>query len=321
MSRFTRNTVMLSKAEGVYGTDSVPTGAEAVLMSNPSFKLVTQNVDRNLVRPYFGNSEQLAGTKWLEHGGDVELVGSGTAGDPPAWKDLILACAMDTVEEAGVRVDYTPITDNQASVSNYVYKSGVLHKALGSRGKLSINMRQGEIPKLVFQFLGLYGGVSAAVPAGIDFGAYLVPQVVNNTNSTQLKLGATVNDTGAPVVTGGTPYPSLGLELDLGHEVPLTALVGGETIDVTDRKLTGKVTLDLTAAQEVTQEAAVLANTLQAVTFVHGTAAGKKVLVHCPKMQFTNPQYDDLNGRQLLTYDLVGVPDGDGNNELRIVLF
>jgi tail tube protein len=321
MSRFTRNTVMLSKAETTYGTDPVPTGAEAILMSNPAFKLVTQNVDRNLVRPYFGNSEQLAGTKWLEHGGDVELVGSGTVATAPAWDALILACAMAKSVEVATRVDYLPVTDGQASVTNYVYKSGVLHKALGARGKLTINMKQGEIPKLGFAFLGLYGGVSAASPSGIDFSAFQVPTVVNNTNSAKLWIGGAVADTGAPAVTGGIQYPSLGLELDLGLEVPLTALVGGETIDVTDRKLSGKVTLDLTAAQEVTQEASVLANTLQAVSFLHGTVAGKKVLVHAPLMQFTNPQYDDLNGRQLLTYDLIGVPDGDGNNELRIVLF
>jgi hypothetical protein len=144
------------------------------------------------VRPYFGNSEQLAGTKWLEHGGDVELVGSGTVATPPAWAALLQACAMDETVEVATRVDYTPVTDLQASVTNYVYKSGVLHKALGARGKLTIGMKQGEIPKLAFAFLGLYGGVSAAVPSGIDFSAFEVPQVVNNTNSTKLYIGGTV---------------------------------------------------------------------------------------------------------------------------------
>ena len=77
---------------------------------------------------------------------------------------------------------------------------------------------------------------------------------------------------------------------------------------------------DLTAAQEVGLEADVLANTLHAVTFLHGTVAGKKVIAHAPFMQFTNPTYDDLNGRQLVSYDLIGVPSV-GNDELRLIVF
>jgi len=321
MSRFTRNTVVIAEIEAVYGTDIVPTGADAILLSNPTFKLSTNNVKRDLVRPYFGNSEELVGTKWLETGFDVELVGSGTAGDAPAWGKLIRACAFAETLEAGVRADYLPVTDLQESLSAYIYKSGVLHKSLGTRGKVSIGMKQGEIPKLKFQMMGLYGDVSAAAPSGVDFSAFITPTVVTNANSTKLKLGATLNDTGAPVLTGGTPYSSLGLELDLGLEVPMTALVGGETIDVTNRALTGKITLDLAAADEVTYEASVLANTVQSVAFLHGTVAGKKVLMFAPSMQFTNPTYDDLNGRLLVTYDLIGVPSTDGNDELRIVTY
>jgi hypothetical protein len=321
MSRFTRNTVVLAEIETVYGTDIVPTGADAILLSNPTFKLGTNNVKRDIVRPYFGNSEELVGTKWLETGYDVELVGGGTAGTAPAWGKLIRGCAFAETIEAATRVDYLPVTDVQESLSIYTYKSGVLHTSVGARGKLSIGMKQGEIPKLKCQMMGLYGGVRAATPSGVDFSAFKTPTVVTNANSTKLTIGATLNPTGAPVITAGTQYSSLGIELDLGLDVPLTALVGGETIDVTNRALTGKVTLDLAAAAEVTYEGSVLANTVQSVAFLHGTAAGKKVLVFAPSMQFTNPVYDDLNGRLLVTYDLIGVPSTTGNDELRIVTF
>lgn len=323
MSRYTRQAAWLAKPEVTYGTDSVPTGAaNAILMSNPSFKLNNLTVDRDLIRPYFGASEQLSSTKTLEHGGDVELVGPGVAGDAPAWAPLLLACAFAETLTATIRADYVPVTDGQASVSDYCFNSGALHKALGTRGKVSIGMKVGEIPKLKFQMIGLYGGISAAVPSGVDFTGFQTPQVVTNTNTTKLYLGASLNlDALAPELTGGTQYPSMGIELDLGLEVPMTALVGGETVDVTGRKLTGKVTLDLTAAQEVTKEGEVLSNTLQSLAFLHGTVAGKKVLVYAPTMQLSNPTYTDLNGRQLVSYDLTGVPTTDGNDELRIVLF
>lgn len=321
MSRFTRNTVVLAEIESVYGTDVVPTGADAVLMSNPSHKLTTNNVKRDIIRPYFGNSEELVGTKYLETSLEAEFVGGGTAGTAPAWGKLLRGCAFAETVEAATRVDYLPVTDVQESLSMYIYRSGALRKSLGSRGKLSIAMKVGEIPKLKFAMMGLYGGLTAADPSGVDFTAWTVPTVVTHANSVKLYIGSTLNATGAPVVTGGTQFPSLGIELDLGLDVPLTALVGGETIDVTNRALAGKVTLDLTAAQEVTNEAIVLANTLQSICFIHGTAAGKKVGVFAPSMQFTNPADQELNGRRLITYDLIGVPSAAGNDELRIFTF
>lgn len=322
MSRFTRNTAWLAKTETTYGTDAVPTGAaNAILMSNPTFKLTNNTVDRALIRPYFGASEKLSGTKMLEHGGDVEFVGSGAAGTAPAWGPLLTACAFEQIIEATTRVDYLPVTDLQKSISAYIYKSGVVHRALGARGKVSLGMKVGEIPKLKFSMMGLYGEVAAEVPSGVDFSDFMTPQVVTNDNSTKLWIGGTLNDTGAPVITGGTQYASLGIELDLGLDVPMTALVGGETIDVTGRNLTGKITLDLGPSDEVDFEADVLANVVQSVAFLHGTVAGKKVMVFAPTMQLTNPQYDDLNGRQLVTYDLIGIPTSAGNDELRIVCF
>lgn len=322
MPRYTRDNVMYAKAETTYGTDAVPTGAaNAILLRAMNYKLSANNVSRDLIRNFFGASEQLVGTKYCELDYEVELVGGGAAGSAPAWDALILSAGMAKTIEATIRVNYLPLTNSQGSVSAYAYRSGVLNKVLGARSKLSLSMKQGEIPVMKYQTMGLYGGVSAASPSGVSFTGFQAPQVVTNTNSTQLVIGGTVNATGAPVITGGTPYPSLGLEIDLGMDVPFTPLVGGESIDVTNRQVSGKLTLDVTAAQEVSLEASVLANTLQSIAFLHGTTAGKKVLVYLPTVQFINPTDTDLNGRLLKTYDLVGVPTTAGNDELQIILF
>jgi hypothetical protein len=47
----------------------------AILSINP---LNAQNVERGNIRPYLGGDEQLVGTRYVEMGFDVELVGSGT---------------------------------------------------------------------------------------------------------------------------------------------------------------------------------------------------------------------------------------------------
>jgi hypothetical protein len=323
MPRFARNMTILAKAEGTYATDPTPTAAaNAILISNPDVKAIKpKNVDRDLVRQYFGASEQLVGTKTVEMSFDVELVGSGSAGDPPAWDPLIEACAMVGEADTGVRYDYLPVTDNQASVTIWIYDSGVLHKLVGGRGNAKIKLKEGEKPIISFTFEGLYGAISAATPDAADYSMWMVPQVPTNANTASIKLGSTFAATGAPALTGGTAIPSLGIEVDLGNTVAHTPLIGGETVDVTDREVLGKLMLDLTAAQEVTRMGDVLLATLSSVGILHGTVVGNKVGLFLPSVQFINPTKGELNGRRLIEYDIVGVPDpaGEGNDEIRLV--
>ena len=93
-NRLIRNTVILLKLEGpgLYGTDPVPTGAaNAMLVSNLSVTpMNSQNVDRDLIRPYLGGSEQLMGTRYVEMGFDIELVGSGAVATAPAWGPALM---------------------------------------------------------------------------------------------------------------------------------------------------------------------------------------------------------------------------------------
>jgi len=325
MARNVRDTLLLAKLETTYATDPTPVvGSNAMLISKPSITpLVTNNIDRELIRGYFGNSEQLVGTRSVECSFTVELAGSGDAEDPPAFGPLLRACAMAETIIAATRVDYTPITNAQESVTLYWYDSGVLHKMLGARGTVQIMLKSGERPELAFSFRGLYSAISTATPGAGDFSLFLTPLAVIDANTGDVTLGGTVAATGAPAIADGTAYPSLGLELDLANEYPFTPLLGGETVDVTDRKLKGTIQIDMTAAQEVSQQAIVLAATLTSVSLLHGTAAGNRVIVHMPSVQFTNPTKEEINGKRLIGYDLNGVPTpgGDGNDELRLVFF
>jgi len=139
--------------------------------------------------------------------------------------------------------------------------------------------------------------------------------VVNDANTGDLTFGGTYA-TGA--ITGGTAWPSRGLNLNVANSVNFTPLLGGETIDLTQREITGSMQLDLTAAQEVTFMAAVKANTLDTLSLLHGTTAGYKVLIHAPSFQMMNPSKQEVNGKRLIGYDIRCVPVS-GNDELRIV--
>lgn len=324
MPRLVRQLLALVEKEVTYNVDPTPLpAANAILLLNPNITPIqANNVDRALVRPYLGGSEQLVGTRTVRFSFDVEFVGSGTLGTAPAWAPLLDACAMQGVSEATFRYDHLPVTDPQDSVQIYLYDSGVLHRFGGARANAALKVVAGELPVISFSFEGLYGAVTAAaLPAGASFAAFKTPSIPTDANTVDLTLGATLNAAGAPVLTGGTTVPSLGLEIDLGNAVNFTPLIGGETVDITDRQVTGKVRMDLTAAQEVSRMADVLAATLSSVGIFHGTVNGFRVGLFLPTVQFINPTKEELNGRRLLGYDLRGVPDpaGTGNNEVRVL--
>jgi hypothetical protein len=316
MPRYIRNTALLAKIETTEGVDSVPTGAaNAMLISDVTVNpLNAQNVSRDLIRPYFGGSEQLVGTAYVELSFTVELAGSGTAATPAAWGALVRACGF--VETATTFVAYTPATPAaQASCTIHYHDDGLRHVLLGAKGSFRVGLGVGERPTLQFTFLGRDGGVSAIANPTTTLTAWRQPAVVTDTNSGDVTLGGAY---AAGAVTGGTAYTSRGLALDLGNDVQFTPLLGGEYIDVTAREVTGQVQFDLTPAQEVTFMGSVKANTLQTMSLQHGSAAGSTVLVHMAAAQLINPSKQDINGRRLIGFDVRGVPVA-GNDDLIIV--
>lgn len=320
-TRRLKNTTILAKIGTVYGTDAIPTGAaNSLLVSDVSFTpLEATNVDRNFIRAYMGASESLVGTAFKSLSYSVELVGSGTAGIAPAWGPLLRACGFSETLVALTRVDYLPISTAFEWVDQYYYADGVLHKLLGCRGTASLDLSAGAIPKIKFQFKGIDGGVAAGAPAGVDYTSWKTPQVITDVNTLDLLRGCTHAAVVAPALAAGTVTPYSKLSIDFGVDAPFIPLIGGESVEIMDRKITGELELDLSAAQDVSFMADVKANTLQSLGLVHGTVVGNKSLIFAPGVQLINPNYGDLSGKLMNTYKLVLPPTGTGNNELRIV--
>lgn len=317
MARYIRNTVILAKVETTAGTDAVPTGgADAVLVSDVSITpLEATNIDRALIRAYFGASEQLVGTAFVRCSFTVELAGSGTAGTAPQWGDLLLGCAFaEAVLATPNRVEYTPVSTSLKTLSIYYYDDGVLHKLLGCMGNVKLSAKVGDRPKLTFDFMGVDGGITAVALPSTTLTAWKTPVAMTKANVVDVTLGASYA-TGA--LTGGTAYPSTGIEVDLGNSVQFNANLTAERIDVTDRSATGTLQLDLTAANEVTFMGTVKANTTQSLGFTIGTATGYKIIVHAPAVQLINPRKEELNGLRLIGYDVRLVPSA-GNDEIRL---
>lgn len=316
-----KNTTILAKIGTTYGTDAVPTGAaNAILVSDVSFTpLEASNVDRNFIRAYMGASENLVGTAFKSLSYSVELVGSGSAGIAPAWGPLLRACGFSETLTATTRVDYLPISTAFEWVDQYYFADGVLHKLLGCRGTASLDLSSGVIPKIKFQFKGVDGGLATGTPTGVDYTTWKTPQVVTDANTIDLLMGCTHAAVVAPALVGGTATPYSKLMFDFGIDAPHIPLIGGESVEIMDRKITGDLEVDLTAAQDVTFMNNVKANTMGSMGLVHGTVVGNKTLIFAPNVQLTTPSYADMSGKLMNSYKLVLPPTGTGNNELRIV--
>lgn len=319
MPRLIKKTVILVKVETTSGTDAVPTGVANAIqaMDMQITPLDAKNVDTNIINPWFGNSPSLVGTASVKCSFSVLLAGSGTAATAPAWGALMLGCA--NAETTGLltpnRVEYLPATDTLKTVTIYWYDDGLLHKLLGCFGNVKLSAKSGEAPKLTFDFVGIDAGVSATANATATLTGWKVPLAVTKANVTDILLGCTYA-TGA--LTGGTSYNSTGLSLDWGNQVDFVPMLTTEQVVLSDRKVSGQMSIELSAAQEVTQMAAVKANTLSSIGFVIGTATGNKIMLHLPSVQLINPKKEELNGMRLIGFDLRALPVA-GNDEVRII--
>lgn len=320
MGRSTRQQVILAKVETTIGTDAVPTGAaNAVLVSDVEITPVeSNNVDRNIIWPWFGASEQLQGSVMKKISFTVELQNGGTAGTAPAYDALLQGCAFAGVTATTPsRFTYSPISASLKTLTIYAHDSGVLHKYLSAMGDVEFSIPIGGKPTMKFSFTALDGGETAVSNPAATLTAYKTPLASTSVNTASPVFGGTLS---AGAVSGGTTYASTGLQsLKMGNSVQFTELTGANSVDITDRKVTGSIELELTAAQEVAMLADVKANTLRSFSILHGVGAGYQARIWCPGVQLSNPKKVDRNGTRLIGFDFTAVPVS-GNDEVQLIL-
>lgn len=309
MPLLSRKRVITAKIETTYGTNSAPTGTNAILARN--INLTPQDadlVDRDLVRPYLGRSEQLPAAIRQQLEFEVEMQGSGAAGTVPGYGVLLRACGMSETIVASTSVTYAPISQNFESVTIVVNVDGVNHVLTGARGTVSVDLTTKQIPVYKFKFTGLYNTVA-------DLGA-VVPTF------TSFQTPATVSAINTPTFALHGVSPALSsLSVDLGNSLVHRTLVGqNENVLLTNRQVQGNITVE--AASIAFKDWFTLARdaTLGALNIVHGTTAGYRVQIQSSRVQLTTPNYSDMDGVHMLQMGLNFVPSSVGNDEISIIL-
>jgi hypothetical protein len=170
-------------------------------------------------------------------------------------------------------------------------------------------------PYIDWEIWGFDTSVTEVALTSPSLAAWQRPLVITDANSGNIRLGASYS---AGNVTGGTAYNSRGMTLSLGNKVEHMKLIGGESIDITERNVTGNATFELTTADEVAWWTDIRANALTGMSFNIGGAA-TNVIVHGPSVQRTNPNGVNYQGKQLMGVDTRYLPVS-GNDELRIIV-
>jgi hypothetical protein len=308
MALLLRKRLILIETESSYGTDPTPTGADAVLVRDLNITPQQSDVvNRDVVRPYLGASEQLLANTRVECSFSVELAGSGAAGTAPQYGKALQACGLSETIVADTSVTYAPVSSSFSSVTIYYNIDGLRHKVTGCRGTFSINCTVGEIPSIDFTFTGVYVAPDDSALPSATYANQASPLIFKNGNTSSFQL---LSFAGALQA----------FSFDLGNNLVYRELVGGtKEVLLTDRAGTGSTTIEAVSVASKDYFAAALTDTsLGNLDFTHGSTAGNIVDFASTRVDIGDVSYSDQDGIAMFNIPYTCVPSTSGNDEFSL---
>jgi len=307
MALLSRKRLILAKTESTYGTDSVPAGTDAVLVRSLEVTpLESDSVTRDLIRPYYGNSEVLLANTRVRCSFEVELAGSGTAGTAPKYDALLKACAMSATIVASTSVTYAPVSASFSSVTIVYNLDGVQHKLTGARGTVSMNCQLGQIPVLQFEMTGIYNAPTDTAAPAVTYSNQATPLIFKEGNTSAFQFFSYAGCLSS-------------VSFNLANEIVYRELIGcTKQVLITDRKPAGDVVIEAPTIATKDYFTAALGSTTGNLTFLHGTTAGNRVTFTAGQTDIGQPTYGDQDGIATLNLPYVALPTSAGNDEFSL---
>ncbi len=308
-SVLTRRRLILAKIESTYGTDPTPDGSSnAILVRNLEIQpLVAETVNRDLVRPYMGQADQLLAQTRVEVTFEVELAGSGTAGTAPAYGPVLRSCGLSETISASTSVTYAPESSGFESVTIYYHEDGIRHKVTGCRGTFELNGEVGQIPVISFTMTGIYNApTDETLPT---------PTYSNQAAPLLFKQGNTINFSAFSYSGCLQSY-----NFSIANSVIYRELVGcSKEILITDRAPAGTIVIEAPTIAAKDFFTVATGSSTGSITFQHGGTAGNIVTMTTAQSDLGNLTYSDMDGVQMLNMPFIAVPTNAGNDELSLV--
>jgi hypothetical protein len=311
MPKLTRKTAILIKLESSYGTDPTPTGAANYLEVTElsAEPVVSDEVNREVIRPYLGNSEVLLANTRVNLNFTVEMVGSGTAGTAAKWDAAILSCGTSKTVVSSTSVTYAPeSTTTWDSCTIWYYTDGVRHQAKGCRGTFSINCEVGQIPTISFSMTGIYVAPTDTAIPSVTKSNQAPPVIFTNGNTSAVSL---MGWTGAAIQSWS---------FDMNNATTYRELVGGtKEVLITERTPSGSVVVEAPALSAHNFFTDATGSSTGTNTWQHSGGAGNIITVSCPQSDLGAPSYSDSDGIVMLNLPFMATPTSAGNNEFSLV--
>ncbi len=313
MSKQWRRRLAVVAVETQYGVAPDPATATIleVVMLDAGNPYAGNTVERERMRYGFGNFEQINTGPSVERQIRVPFSGSGTAGEPPAYSPLLRACALsETIDNTvdSESVTYQPVSQGMDSVTIWWYEDGQVQEIRGARGTYEIGADAQSLPYWQFNLTGLYSRPENAptVQGAESTIAGEVP--INKQNSTFTLFG----------------YPARlqAFSQNAGNQVEYRNLVGYEGVHITDRRVTGNITIeapalaDFNAFEKVESHQLV---TLGEVTLTHGTAPGNIIKAEGLQAQAANITPSDNQGIMHYGMEIRYLPTGSNDDDVKYV--
>ena len=254
-----------------------------------------------------GNYEVLLANTRVNVTFDVEMSGSGSAGQSPKYGAILKACGLSETISGGNTVTYAPVTTPSDSVTLFVNYDGVRHKVTGARGTFSISCEVNAIPRISFSLTGIFNApTDTALPT---------VTVSNQASPLIFKNGSTSN-----FAIFGYAAALQSWSLDFNNEVIYRELVGGtKVVLITDRRPSGTVVVEAVALSAHNFFTDYTGTSTGTNTWLHGTVAGNKVTVSCPQTDLGQPTYEESDGVTMLSLPVYATPTATSNNEFSLV--
>lgn len=280
--------ILLFKAESVYGTDSGPVGANAILASNIVFSpMQGQDISRELDLPWLAAQATIPGGLHARMTFRVELVPSGVVATPPAWGPLLRCCGVGQTIVADTSVTYNPISDNHEGGTLHFYVGTTRFVLVGSRGSARLTFTAQGIAYLEFTILGLFTQPSNQSRPTPDLSAFLKPELVSKANTPTFTLD-------------GTPLVMRSFSLDLGNRVSPRLLVNAESIIIENRADAVACQIEAVPLASFNPYAkAGASDATVAAVLVHGTVAGRIATLEIDEAQVKRPEGFENNQGQV----------------------
>jgi hypothetical protein len=306
-----KSKIILVKPEAAYGADPLPTGAvNAMLLTDVQIQpMEGEDVSRNLELPYLGAQEEVGTAFRAVLTGSFEMVGSGTAGEAPAWGPMLRACGVAQVVTPGESTEYTPVSDDHESVGIHFYIGPTRHVILGARGTGVMTVNAQGIPVCRATLTGLFVTPADQARPVVDLSAFEAPQIASKANTPEFTIG-------------GIPFVMRSFELNLGCDVQPRLLVGVERILIVDKAELISTTVEaVPMATYNPYQAAQSPAPRQLIRLRHGTIAGRRWTLEAAQAVQRRPS--GLENQQNITewpLTFTPLPTSAGDDQWKLTL-